>query len=317
MISRRTLGVLIASVTTAASLSAQSVRVADSLLRAGDFRGAENMYYAASRVRPRDPDARYALGKYLLDRGAFRIGATLIDEAMQFGYDRRAGSAVLARAYMNLGEYEAIDRLPVATLSSDEQAQVRWLAARPSRLSLPDSSVLVAFNRTGASGYIGAVRLRVNGQPIVALVSTRSTCGLRVSDTLSVARSLHRFGAAGRGGYGLLAAADSLGVGRLSISNVPVVIERMSVPAVICFGMLARYAPSFDPRGNLMTLHMAGVAPPPSSRAMVAPIMDVGGEYTVLHGGKWTPIVLPEVAALLRDRRWTFDPRRRQVAIEP
>lgn len=316
MISRRTLGPLIASLITAASLSAQSVRVADSLLRAGDFRAAENMYYAASSARPRDPVARYALGKYLLDRGAFRIGATLIDEAMQFGYDRRAGSAVLARAYMNLGEYEAIDRLPVATLSSAEQAQVRWLAARPSRTSVSDSSVLVAFNRAPADGYLGVMRLRLNGQPIVALISPRSNCGLRVSDTLPVARTLHRFPAAS-GGVGLPAAADSVGFGRVSISYVPVVMERMSTPAVICLGMLARYAPSFDPRGNLMTLHLAGVAPPPSSRAMAAPIMDVNGEYTVLHGGRWTPIVLPEIAAMLRDRRWTLDPRRREIAIEP
>jgi hypothetical protein len=316
MISRRTLVLLFASFATATSLSAQSVRVADSLLRAGNFRAAEDMYYAASRARPRDPVARYALGKYLLDRGAFRIGATLIDEAMQFGYDRRAGSAVLARAYMNLGEYEAIDRLPVATLSSAAQAQVRWLAARPSRISTVDSSVLVAFNRAAADGYIGAVRLRLNGQPIVALVSPRSGCGLRVSDTLAVARTLHRFPAA-TGGDGVLGAADSLGFGRASLSYVPLVMERMSTPAVICFGMLARYAPSFDPRGNLMTLHLAGVAPPPSSRAIVAPIMDVDGEYTVLRGGKWTPFVLPEVASMLRDRRWTFDPRRREIAIEP
>jgi hypothetical protein len=316
MISRSTIALLFASFTTATSLSAQSVRVADSLLRAGNVRAAEDMYYAASRTRPRDPVARHALGKYLLDRGAFRIGATLIDEAMQFGYDRRAGSAALARAYMNLGEYEAIDRLPVATLSSAEQAQVRWLAARPSKISASDSTVLVAFNRAAADGYIGAVRLRLNGQPIVALVSPRSSCGLRVSDTLAVARTLHRFPAA-TGGGGVPGAADSLGFGRASVSYVPVVMERMSTPAVICFGMLARYAPSFDPRGNLMTLHLAGVAPPPSSRAIVAPIMDVDGEYTVLRGGRWTPIVLPEVASMLRDRRWTFDPRRREIAIEP
>ena len=304
---------------TAASLSAQSVRVADSLLRQGLVQRAESEYYAASRMRPRDPDARYALGKYLLDRGAFRIGATLIDEAMQFGYDKSAGSSTLARVYMNLGEYETIGRLPVATLSSDEQAQVRWLAARPSRASTADSSILVAFNRTGIDGYIGALRLRLNGQPIVALVSPRSTCGLRIVDTASIGRSLHRFAASAQSSDRVIATADSIGFGRSSISNIPVVIDRRrdAPQAVICFGLLARYAPTFDPRANLMTLHMTGVAPPPGSRALVAPIMDIGGDYTVLRSGKWTPIVLPDVAAMLRDRRWTFDPRRRQITIEP
>ena len=73
---------------SAAVAKAQDVRIADSLLRRGLVDRAETEYYAAARARPRDPDARFALGRYLLDRGAFRIGATLIDESMQFGYDR-------------------------------------------------------------------------------------------------------------------------------------------------------------------------------------------------------------------------------------
>jgi hypothetical protein len=51
----------------AASLQAQTVRTADSLLHQGVLQRAEAEYYAASRIHPRDPSARFALGKYLLD----------------------------------------------------------------------------------------------------------------------------------------------------------------------------------------------------------------------------------------------------------
>jgi tetratricopeptide (TPR) repeat protein len=311
--------VCVAGVAHGASLGAQGVRTADSLLRQGILQRAEAEYYAAARRRPRDPEARFALGKYLLDRGAFRIGTTLIDEAMQFGYDKAAGSAVLARAYINLGEYEAANRLPVPTLAPDEQAQVRWLAAHPSRLVSTDSSVLVAFTRSAFEGYLGGVRLRINGTSVVAMISPRSSCTLIVPDTSAVARSLHRFPATGRAGDRSFAAADSLALGHVSITNVPVAVERMRDPAqaVLCFGLLARWAPTFDPRANLMTVHLAGIGPEPSRTSVVAPILDIAGEYSVLRSGMWNSISASGVAAMLRDRRWTFDPRRRQITIEP
>ena len=318
MINRRILGLLIASVATAASLSAQSVRVADSLLRRGELQRAESMYYAATRARPRDPEARFALGKYLLDRGAFRIGATLIDEAMQFGYDRRAGSALLARVYINLGEYAAAEGLPVNSPSSGEHAQIRWLAAHPKRVLASDSSALVAFSRTSVPGYLGAIRIRLNGQPMIAMVSPRTTCALRVSDTAAVARTLHRFGASPRAGEGLSAAADSLVLNRWMIHNVPAVIEPMreNVQAVVCFGLLANYAPFFEPLANLMTLHLGGVVGAPSSRSVVTPILDVEGQYTMFTSNGWTPLASPAAMQVLGTRRWTFDSRRGQITID-
>jgi hypothetical protein len=322
MSSRSIAGVIAAAVAAAtltATAHAQSVRTADSLLHQGILQRAEAEYYAASRVRPRDPVGRSALGKYLLDRGAFRIGATLIDEAMQFGFDKIAGTAMLARVYMNLGEYGAIERLPAAsTLPSDEQALVRWLVAHPSGIDSSESAMLVAFTRGATPGVIGAIRLRVNGQPLVALISPRSNCGLRIADTSIVASTLHRFGSSNASDVSL-AAADSIGFGRFVLRNFPDQIERMheSAQAVICFGTLARFAPTFDPRANLVTLHVNGAVSPPSSTSSVAQILDVDGQYTLLRSGVWSPIGSPDITALLADRRWTFDPRRRQVTIEP
>ena len=239
---------------------------------------------------------------------------------MQFGYDKTAASALLARVYMNLGEYAAIEHLPAAaTLPSDQRALVRWLAMQSPHADSASGAMLVAFARASVPGYVGAVRLHVNGQPIVALLSPRSTCGLRVADTTTVASSLRRFGNGASASGVNVAGADSVTLGRMTIARVPVSVERLSEPAqaIICFGMLARFAPTFDSHANLMTLHPNGIAAPPSRASVVAPVLDVGGDYSLLLSALWSPIGGRDVSALIADRRWTFDPRRRQVTIEP
>src|SRR5512143_1475621 len=81
---------------------------ADSLLRDGAIGRAESLYYAAARARPRDPAARWQLGRYLISRGALRVGATLVEEAVRFGLDPRVGAATLAPVYLQVGEYHQL-----------------------------------------------------------------------------------------------------------------------------------------------------------------------------------------------------------------
>lgn len=317
---RRAFSALAAVALGAGLAGGQSVRAADSLLRRGMLDRAEAEYYAAARARPRDPDARFALGRFLASRGAFRIGATLLDEAMQFGYDKRAAGAALAALYMDMGEYSSLERLPVSPLTAGEREQVQWLVAHPSKVQAPDSTVLAAFARASGDGFLGALRMRIDGRPVVAMVSPRSGCGVRLADTSAIVRRLHRFPSGGGGASrSTPAAADSIGFGRMTITNVPVRVEtlRDGVEAIVCFGLLDRYAPTFDARAGLVTLHLAGIAPPAATASTVFPILNVDGQYAVPEGGGWAPIVLPQVSSMLRDRRWTFDPRRGQLAIDP
>jgi tetratricopeptide (TPR) repeat protein len=301
----------------AAAAPAQSVRVADSLLRRGNLDRAEAEYYAAARARPRDPEARFALGRYLASRGALRIGATLIDEAMQFGFDRRIGATALVRIYTDLGEYVSAASLTGTSLSASERAQLQWLATHPARVVSPDSTVLVAFTRTSLDGYVGAARIRLNGRPMLAMIAPRGGCGIRVSDTSAVAKSLHRFPV--DSGTRVPAVADSLGLGRLGVTSVPVSIEPLpqGVEAVACFGALLRYAPTFDPRGGLMTLRLGGKAPPPPMSASGMPMRDIDGQYAVLQGGGWGAVVLPQITSMLASKRWTLDARRGSIFVEP
>jgi hypothetical protein len=296
---------------------AQSTRTSDSLLHRGIIDRAESGYYAAARAHPHDPEARFALGRYLVSRGALRAGATLIEEAMQFGLDKGRGGEALAPVYMELGEYQKLAALPGSPLSPGEKELVRWLVAHPSRVVSPDSSVLVAFTRTTAEGYLGAVRIRINGRPVLAMVAPRGNCGLRLADTSTIAAALHRF-PSGETGLGTPAAADSIGYGRLTISNVPVVVERLrGAQAVICLGGLLRYAPTFDPKANLMTLRLGGAAPAAPASSTNFPFLDAGGQFAIVQGGGWAPLVLPQIAMLMRDRRWTLDARRGVITIDP
>jgi hypothetical protein len=103
-IPHRTLAAIALSLLAAAPLSAQSARAervglprsrADALLAAGLWPQAEEAYYAQSRVRPRDPIPRAALGRYLAMRGAVLPGPVLIEDALQFGLDSSLAVSLL------------------------------------------------------------------------------------------------------------------------------------------------------------------------------------------------------------------------------
>jgi tetratricopeptide (TPR) repeat protein len=119
--------------------SAQTGR-ADSLLNAGALQRAESLYYSAVQTRPRDPMARWALGKYLVSRGAPRVGMTLFEEALQFGGDPAVVNAELAPTYLALGEYHKLSALKASPLSArSASARDGWSRARRSSL-LPTPS---------------------------------------------------------------------------------------------------------------------------------------------------------------------------------
>lgn len=100
----RTLAAIALTLLAAAPLPAQGARAeraslprsrADALLAAGLWPQAEEAYYAQSRVRPRDPIPRAALGRYLAMKGAVLPGTILIEEALQFGLDSSLALSLL------------------------------------------------------------------------------------------------------------------------------------------------------------------------------------------------------------------------------
>jgi hypothetical protein len=297
-------------------IAAQSVRVADSLLQAGALFRAESIYYAAARARPRDPIARWALGRYLVSRGAPRVGVTLLEESLKFGGEPAIVGRDLAAAYLAIGDYADLAVLSSATAA--ERQRAKYIAAHSSRVVAPESSVVAAFHPSGDSAAIGRITIRINGHTLDAVVSARVQ-GILIADTSAVARSLHVFGAprsqASRSP--VLAAADSVAIGRLSMIEVPIVIDRLERRSGATIGLdaLARFAPTFDPAANRITLHPGGTVPRIDGQRFET--LMTPSDVRVARTGGWISLTRSPIAQLLRAHRWTLDARRGELVVEP
>jgi hypothetical protein len=89
------------------------------LLDAGLWPQAEEAFYAQSRLRPRAPAPRAALGRYLAMKGAVLPGTVLIEEALKFGLDSAVARALLA-PWRSVTEWRTI-----ATIKTDSVVVVR------------------------------------------------------------------------------------------------------------------------------------------------------------------------------------------------
>ncbi|MFI5228124.1 MAG: tetratricopeptide repeat protein [Gemmatimonadales bacterium] len=321
--SRAWLSVLI--VAGARVAPAQSIRVADSLLARGALEQAESMYYAAVRARPHDPVARWALGRYLAERGAPRVAATLMEEALQFGGEPHIIVPDLAVVYERLDEYRELLALAGAPLADGERSRASWLLDHPTRIIAPDTLLLAVYRGLPASsGYLGELPIRVNGRTMDAAIAPRGS-GLVIADSNAIVARLHRFptpeGSAARGRPSLAAAADSVGIGRVSLTNVPVTAAAIADghQATIGLELLARFAPTFDAGARRVVLRPAGTIAPGSMPAGTTslPTLLTRDELRVRQAGGWVPASSPAIASLLAGHRWTFDARRGALLIEP
>jgi len=308
---------LLASVPTVTFAQA---RVADSLLEHGAVMKAESVLYAAARVHPHDPAARRDLGMYLVQRGAPRVGMTLFEEAVRFGADPRAVGRQLAPIYLSLGEYHSLATLAPSPLTRGETERARWLDAHATNIMAPDSMLAVAFHPSADPGYLGHVTIRVNGRPVEAVISVRAR-GIAVAESNRAAQGLRKFAAASpkeKVTNGVPAVADSIGMGRLSVVNYPVTIERLGegVQGVIGLDVLGRFAPTFDPRADRATLRTSGRVDIKATDGDAYPTRLTDADFLVLRGGGWTSAALPPITKLLSEHRWTLDTRRGQIVVE-
>lgn len=314
-------GVALTVLSMSHSVCAQSIHVADSLLNLGALARAESVYYAATSARPRDPVARWALGRFLVARGAPRVGATLFEEALQFGGEPSLIAADLAPVYLGLGMYHEMAALPATSLSAAERERARWLEAHPTRLVSADSIVLLIYKTSPASGNIGRVVIQVNGHAVDAAISSRVR-GLVVSDTSAIARTLHRFDAkdspAAPHVSSVPAAADSISIGGITLRNFPLALESLGngVEAIVGFDVLARLAPTFDPRAGRITLRVSGIVAAPLQNADVFATLLTSTELRILQTRGWISANNAQMLRMLTELRWTFDARRGQMIIE-
>ena len=208
-LSRRILVAALALATIPAAAHAQWGRSplprsrADVLLDAGLWPQAEEAYYAQSRLRPRAPAPRAALGRYLAMKGAVLPGTVLIEEALKFGLDSSVARALLA-PWRSVSEWRAI-----ATLKADSVVVVRPPRDSTALFRLPLPPRPVAAGDAPRTNYrdtvwadvvprlIGSDSLytrspRVGVELIEALVPSLDTATMRLTlhaDARSVART--------------------------------------------------------------------------------------------------------------------------------
>jgi hypothetical protein len=295
----------------------RSVINADSLLRRGLVERAESLYYAGARTRPRDPSARWSLGNFLIARGATRIGMVLVEEAMQFGFDKDRASRALAPVYLDVGEYRKLSALPGATVSAGERERARFLDAHPTRTVAADSTISAAYAPTANAAGFGALTIRVNGRSIGAQIVDGGP-EIALAEGSTAAKAAHRFASETlHGAIETPAVVDSIGISRIVATNVPVTITPLSAgtDARVSLAFLARYAPTFDPHAKLITLRTSGNVAPATMTGHVFITLKTGDTISVLEAGGWVPLDDPSILRLINGGRWTLDAKHGAIAI--
>ena len=312
--------VIAAAMGAAARLAAQSPRAvaADSLLQQGLVEQAETIYYAAVRAAPRDPDARLRLGRYLIERGATRVGAVLVEEAVQFGLDPATAAPLLATAYETLGDYQSLSRLSSAIVGASTIARARWLVDHPTRVAAPDSEISLEFRERMSGDTVGILPIRINGRSFMATVSARARAIVLGNDVAAATRA-RRFETAVDSGRALrLGVVDSIDLGKLAIKNSAVRIDISGAVRGVLIGLdaLMRFAPTFDGAAGRLSLRASGSLAARPEESTSIPTLLVDGELVAATAGGWASIAVPNVSRLLRGHRWSIDAKRGRLIVE-
>ena len=299
----------------ASTLSAQApalIARADSLLADGQVARAETLYYAASRRNTKDPAARAALGRYLGSRGAFKIGATLLEEAMVFGADTAAMSRARAPLMQASDEWTMLAQLRRSPLAAAERARAEWLAVRPPATSGADS-VTIVFEPSSAEG-LGRVQL-VIGRDTLAADIDPTVDELVIGTYARYAALVQVF--AGGAGTDSVAVVQRASIGGLVLERVPARIDARLGPARARIGLtlLARLAPTADAGAGVLTLRRNGRVGA-SLVGRRVPLVFAFPGVRIARAGRLVPIESPAGRAVLAEARWTLDLKRGELVLE-
>ena len=297
---------------------------AHAYLRAGRVSRAEALYFLAARRRPRDPEARFALGEYLASRGASRVGAVLIEEARRFGGDSARAAALLAPIYARLEDFGALTRLAHARLAPGELARARWLQANGPTIGGPDS-VTLPLTPTAATSAFGTIRLIVAGDTVRAEIDA-SASGLVLDQSLARSPGIRAFDAAGAARQPAVVTRAMLGP--FTLRNAPATLADLGGTGRAKVGLdwIARWAPTMDPGfSRTITLRRSGRIP----RAVAARATSRVPLLLSIPGSNGLPIPGPWIAvpgglarlgaaevATMRTGRVTLDSRRGELLID-
>ncbi len=287
---------------------------ADTLLLAGRIFAAESLYYVAVRRGPRDPVARLALGRYLAQRGALKVGAVLMEEARYFGGDPARIAVELAPVYERLGEYNHLAALPASAVPYGERMRAEYLRDNRPGIAGPDSATI--DYQVSDSQLLGRVMLLIGADTVIATIDARAE-GLVLDTTWARRKELLRFGARTLATRDIDAVTPSVALGPYTFSNVPTrfAVMRGATKATIGVDLIGQLAPSFDPRRGKVMLRAGGRLPSTFPGLRIATLTNVRGVY-VVKGETIFPLGHPDVQRYFRNSRWTLNPKRGEVLVD-
>jgi hypothetical protein len=309
--------VALAGLLAAPPLAAQNdaiVARADTLLIAGRVFAAESLYYVAVRRSPRDPVARLALGRYLAQRGALKVGAVLMEEARFFGGDPTRVAVELAPVYQRLGEYNHLAALPASAVPFGERMRAEYLRDNPPAIAGPDSASVEYL--VNDSQLLGRVQLVIGTDTVMATIDAR-TEGLVLDTSWAKRKELRRFGSRTTNVRDVNVVTPSMTLGPYTFTNVPTHFAPQPgvARATIGLDLVGQLAPSFDPRTGKMLLRASGRVPATFPGLRIATITNDRGVY-VVKGETIFPLGHPDVQRYFRSSRWTLNPKRGEVLVD-
>ncbi len=282
------------------------------LIARGALVSAESVYYAAVRIRPRDPWARLNLGRHVLARGVGKVAAALLEEARFFGGDQALIMPDLLAAYERAGMWRAIAAFPGSAVGAGDKARAEFLMRHPSGAVGADSAVLRLEH--GDAATLGRMALVIGGDTV------RASIDPTVRGVLLDAASARRRGVRvfkQDAGALRVAVVDTVRAGRLTFTNVP---ARMVAPgdttgARIGLDWLGDVQPTIDPERYTLTMRRSPVDPRAVRGARV-PIVYTEDGWGLVVGG-FSPLTTVEGRTALGERKWTLITARGEIAVLP
>jgi hypothetical protein len=285
-------------------------------LSRGNVSRAESLYYAASDARPRDPVARAALGRYLAARGAVPVAAVLLEEARTFGGDANRLDHDLALLYEQMNDFASLARLPASAIRAPARARAAWLVAAGTGTRMADVTA-VRYAPTSGTTTLGQLAVHVNGEVRSATLDPDESRVL-IDTRATTVRGLKTFpGDDGHPGE-TLAVADSVSIGEITLTNVPVTIASLPHDGTVVIGMgfLARYAPTLDAMRASITLRATGTVVRDAS-ALRVPLLFTAQGPRALVGARWSSLAAAALRTVQGNRAITIDARRGELVIGP
>jgi hypothetical protein len=282
---------------------------ADQAIAAGKFGYAEDLLFYESSLNTRDFTARAALGAFMAARGRFLVGATLLEEAMQFGADSVSIQTRLFEVYRWEGRFAQAASQRLARVSPEIRAAFERVTQAEAS-GAPSATVPMQPNEMLG---LGRIAIQVGGERIESDIQPLLT-GVMLPSTMQLFSTLESVTARGDTTF---AVASQISIGGVHVGPVPVMLVPGLRAGRIGLDVLALLRPTLDQRAGTLTVRSTDPVPEvAASQRRLLFLNFPGVSYLARDGEGAVALHTPAGRAGLRGMRWTLDVASGAILIE-